>query len=321
MNDCNTRVAYTKEELSKTQTADAVPEQNPAYTMAYDLDSELTQAFEAKTETEYEEESYDEAEYVEAAVDESITYHENNRAKKLRKKKNYLMRLGIVIVAIGVIVAFTFSDVFLVKKIEADGNYYYSDEEIMNMAGAQLGVNLLWDVDLSELEEELTGNPYFAEISVKKKFPNTLHFDVKERKQVAAIVYGDKYIVIDINGTVLRKSNIDPKITLLTGLTISKLSVGEAVEAEEESTLETTLAMLDTMEDGDIFFKKIDVSRVIIKAYIYDTLIVKGTPKQMTKAIESGDLQKVVNNLLKNDTTRGTINLGNHNYMSFSPEF
>ena len=85
--------------------------------------------------------------------------------------------------------------------------------------------------------------------------------------------------------------------------------------------METTLAMLDTMEDGDIFFKKIDVSRVIIKAYIYDTLIVKGTPKQMTKAIESGDLQKVVNNLLKNDTTRGTINLGNHNYMSFSPEF
>lgn len=92
-------------------------------------------------------------------------------------------------------------------------------------------------------------------------------------------------------------------------------------EVEEDVILETTLNMLDTMENGDIFFKKIDVSRVIIKAYIYDTLIVKGTPKQMTKAIESGDLQKVVNNLLKNDTTRGTISLGNQNYMSFSPEF
>ena len=97
--------------------------------------------------------------------------------------------------------------------------------------------------------------------------------------------------------------------------------MGEAIGAEETSTLETTLKMLSTMKEGDIYFKKIDVSRVVIKAYIYDTLIVKGTPKQMMKAIDSGNLQKVVNNLFNNDTTRGTINLGDHNYMSFSPGF
>lgn len=244
-----------------------------------------------------------------------------DRPKKVRKKKNYLLRFLTVIAVIACLIGFSFSDFFMVKKVVAEGNYYYSDEEIMNMAGAQLGVNLLWDVDPSDLEGNLAGNPYFVEVDVKRKLPNTLFFDVNERKQVAAIVYGEKYVVIDKEGTILRKSSIDPKVTLLTGLTISKLSVGESVEAEESATLETTLSMLHTMEDGDIFFKKIDVSKVVIKAYIYDTLIVKGTPKQMTKAIKNGDLQKVVNNLLKHDTVRGTINLGNHNYMSFSPEF
>ena len=130
---------------------------------------------------------------------------------------------------------------------------------------------------------------------------------------------GDKYVVIDKEGTVLRKSEVDPKVTLLTGLTISKLNVGETVGAEETSTLETTLKMLSSMKEGDIYFKKIDVSRVVIKAYIYDTLIVKGTPKQMMKAIDSGKLQIVVNDLFKKDITRGTINLGDHKYLSFSP--
>ncbi len=65
---------------------------------------------------------------------------------------------------------------------------------------------------------------------------------------------GDKYVVIDKEGTVLRKSEVDPKVTLLTGLTISKLNVGETVGAEETSTLETTLKMLSSMKEGDIYF-------------------------------------------------------------------
>lgn len=251
----------------------------------------------------------------------SNEFNHIDRPKKVRKKKNYLLRFCIFLAVVAGLFAFSFSDFFLVKKVEAEGNSYYSDKEIMNMAGAQLGVNLLWDTDVSEMKENLTGDPYFVDIKVKRKLPNTLHFEVDERVQIAAIVYGENYIVIDKDGTVLRKSDVNPKVTLLTGLTISKLTVGEKVEAEETSTLETTLEMLSTMRDGDIFFKKIDVSKVVIKAYIYDTLIVKGTPKQMIKAIEGGDLQKVVNNLLKHDTTRGTIKLGNHNYMSFSPEF
>ena len=90
---------------------------------------------------------------------------------------------------------------------------------------------------------------------------------------------------------------------------------------EEKNTLNATLNMLSVMQEGDMYFKKVDVSRVIVKAYIYDTLVVKGTTKQMIKNIQSGELQKVVNSFIKNNMKRGTLNLGDNGYMSFSPTF
>ena len=80
------------------------------------------------------------------------------------------------------------------------------------------------------------------------------------------------------------------------------------------------LRMLASMREGDIFFKQIDVSDVLIHAYIYDSLIVKGTPGEMMKSIDGGELQKVVNRLFEEGISRGTIKMGGEDYMSFTPE-
>lgn len=243
------------------------------------------------------------------------------RERKIRKKKNYPLRLLIGAGVIVLLLLAVSSSVFSIKTIEVEGNHYYSDDQVINMATAKTGVNIFWHAGKDNIKDNLLENPYFEAVKVSRKLPGTLVIEVEERQQMAAFTYGDKYVIVDAEGTVLRKSSVDPKLTILKGLTISKMNIGEKIGAEEEATLAQALKMLDAMKDGDIFFKKIDVSKVVIKAYIYDTLVVKGTPKQMMKAMERGDLQKVVNNLFKNKTKRGTINLGNHNYMSFSPDF
>lgn len=252
---------------------------------------------------------------------DAVAFNQIKRDRKVRKKKHYLRRFLIFLGAAAAVCIFLSSSVFSVKSIRVEGNQYYDDEEIINMAGAKTGVNLFWEADASGIRDRLTDDPYFVEVEVHRKLPGTLVIQVDERVQIAAITYGESYIVIDEEGVVLRKTTVDPKLTLLTGLTVSKLKVGEAVEAEEAATLDSTLQMLTSMKDGDFFFKKIDVSQVVIRAYIYDTLVVKGTPKQMMKAIDSGNLQKVVNKLIKSDIRRGTINLGDHNYVPFSPDF
>ena len=252
-------------------------------------------------------------------MSEDIEFKEINREKKVRKKKHYLLRFLIVVGVIAALIAFLLSPVFNVKKITVTGNYYYTDDEVINIAAATKGVNIFIHSGRSAIKERLEKDPYFSDVKVSMGLPSTLKIRVTERRQVAAIVYGNQYVVIDVNGTVLRKTSVDPKVTLLRGLTLSRIETGSKVKAVEKETLKSTLEMIASMKKGDFYFKKINVSNVFIRAYIYDNLVVKGTPKQMKKAIDSGDLQKVVNKLFKSGIKRGTISLGNSNYISFSP--
>lgn len=252
---------------------------------------------------------------------EEIEYKEIPREKKVRKKKHYLAKFLIVVGVIAAIIAILLSPLFNIEKIKVNGNSYYSDEEVINIANATKGHNIFINSGASSIKERLGEDPYFSDVNVDIKLPSTLVINVTERKQVAAFIYGNQYVVIDVDGRVLRKTDVDPKVTLLKGLTLSKIKVGEKIKAEQKETLKNTLTMISTMKKGNLYFKRIDVSRVIIKAYIYDMLLVKGTPKQMKKAIDSGDLQKVVSKLFDSGYKRGTISLGDHNYISFSPGY
>jgi len=242
------------------------------------------------------------------------------KQRKKERKKRAFTRVLVFLFLVLALLLFLRSKYFEIKDIKVEGMSYYSGSEIVSMSGATPGRNLIFDPGKKEIEEALAGNPYFKSVEVKRKLPSTLIIEVEERAQIAAVIFGDGYIVIDDEGVVLRRAEVDPRLTLLTGLTVSKMNVGEALEAEESETLSMTLRMLTTMRDGDMYFKKIDVSKVVIKAYIYDNLIVKGTPSEMTEAIESGKLQAVVANLFKDGISRGTITMGGDGYTSFSPE-
>ena len=252
---------------------------------------------------------------------EGIEFKEVSRERKVRKKKHYLLRFLVFVLVVAGILTFISSDFFALKSVKVTGGSFYNEEQIINLSQVKKNENIFWGESVRNIPETLMKNPYFREVKVSRSLPDKIVIKVDERKQFAAVAYGEEFVVIDAEGIVLRVSEENPKLTTLNGLTISRMTKGEKLEAEEKSALELTLQMLQTMDSGDIFFKKIDFSKVIIKAYINDNFIVKGTPKQIIASIEKGELQKVVNNLIKQDTTRGTISMGDHNYMSFSPNF
>lgn len=251
---------------------------------------------------------------------EDIEFKEVDRVRKKRKKKHYFLRFLIFVAACVGIYLFLTSSYFDVKRVTVTGSTYYTEDEVIALSGWKKGGNIFFGSGIGEMEDNLLKDPYFKEVHIGRSLPDTLEIEITERTQTAAFVYGDRYVVIDDEGIVLRKSEVMPELTLLTGLTISRMDPGKAVEAEEAENLKTTLEMLRAMENGDIFFKQIDVSKVTIRAHIYDYLIVSGTPKEIMKSIESGDLQKVVSKLFDEGITRGTISAGGEGYMSFSPE-
>lgn len=246
-------------------------------------------------------------------------FREVPRKKKTHRKHYYLLKILIVIALLLGAALFLLSPVFNIEKIEVQGNHYYSDSEVINIATAQKGVSLFWMKGRSQMRKKLLQNPYFTEVKFRCRLPSTLIIRVKERQQVAAIKYGDQYIVIDGTGRVLRKTDVNPDITILKGLTLSRITVGERVKAEEGGTLQYMLDMIKETQKGDFYFREIDMSGVIVKAYITKTLLVKCSASQLKKAVADGNLQKVVNKLFKSKIYRGTISIGKANYMYFSP--
>ena len=253
----------------------------------------------------------------------SAKYSEMNmevgRPKK-RKKSRFWRNFLIFLVLCAGVFLFLKSDYFTIKNIEVQGNTYYTKSEVKSLADAKTGNNIIFNAEINKMTENLERNPFFKNISIKRKLPSSIVIEVEERPQVAAIAFGDNYIVLDDEGVVLRKTNVDPKVTILTGLTISKMDIGESIEAEEKESLSTTLRMLKVMQDGNLYFKRIDVSKAIIKAYIYDTLIVKGTAGEVISRIESGEIQKTVSRMFSDNITRGTIKMGPPGEIIFTPD-
>ena len=238
--------------------------------------------------------------------------------KKKRRKKNYILRL-LIIVTIGAgLYSFLTSSFFDVQKIIVENNLYYTREQIINKGEARTGQNI-FGVRTTVIRDLLLADPYIRNVKVARDLPDTIVITLDERSESAAVPYADTFIIIDNDGLVLRKTEIEPKLTLLIGLTIMTMEEGRPLEVEEAGVLTGTLKMLETMERTETVFKMIDISRVIVRAHIFDRLICEGTPENIMESMENGNLKIFLHNLYTDGIERGIIYIGSDNYFSFNP--
>ena len=242
------------------------------------------------------------------------------REKKRRKNRISPLRkiIGIIGIIAGILLIASTS-YFNVKNYEITGNSYYSKEEIMVMGDCKSGQNIFWGTDLKDIKTRLEKDSYMEGVKVKRVLPNTIAIELDERRQVAAVVYGQHYVVIDSDGIVLRNTEVDPKVTHVHGLTISKIEVGQPIEVEETVKLRQTLEMLTMMESKDMYFVKIEMTKSGVDAYVLDHLVCKGTPQNIMESMKTQNLQKVVTGLFNLKIERGTINISGGDYISFNP--
>ncbi|HWQ77730.1 MAG TPA: FtsQ-type POTRA domain-containing protein, partial [Anaerovoracaceae bacterium] len=203
-----------------------------------------------------------------------------------------------------------------IQKITVQNNKYYTSEQLISLAGAKTGENL-FKASLSEMKENLLADPYVKNVKLKKKLPAEVQIIVEERPEYAAVPYGNSYIIIDGEGMVLRKTDTEPTLPLLLGMTIQNMEPGTPLKVEENAALTDTLKLLSEVEKHEIFFKKIDISNIMVKAYIYDQLVCEGTPEDIMNNMDS--LREVLYDLYTKGIERGVIKMGSDKYFSFSP--
>lgn len=240
--------------------------------------------------------------------------------RKKRRKVSLLAKLLITIACATGLYFFASSSFFDVTEFEVTGNSYYAQDEILIMGGCKTGDNIFWGTGLKEIKSRLEKDAYMEEVKVKRILPDKVRIELTERKQTAAVMYDNNFAIIDGDSVVLRKSSVEPKIPLIQGLTISKLEVGQTIEIEEKVRFRQVMEIIALMEKYDMYFKKIAISESDVKAYVFDNLICQGSPGDIMKSMETGNLQKVIRELLDEQIERGTIKISGDEYISFSPE-
>lgn len=128
---------------------------------------------------------------------------------------------------------------FDIKKIEIINNKNISKEEITKLSGIFKGDNIFY-IDMDRIKKGILTNPYILDIEVKKKLPNTIIINIKERE---AIFYGEKngkFVVIDKNGVVLenRKDIKNMNLVKLQGLDVEKSEVGKPIVNGDDRKLQ-----------------------------------------------------------------------------------
>ena len=250
---------------------------------------------------------------------------EARRRYEQRKKNLFRTRFYVLLSVVFLSIAWFIisnSGLFTIDAIEVKGNSHYTAEEIINIGHATSGRNIIYKANIKETREFLEQNPYIKRAEVRRRLPSTLVINVTERTERMAFKYDDDYLVMDEEGILLKKTRNVPKTTIIQGVVVSKIKLGEKIGAEDSKKLDRALELIGTMIKADMYFVKADISNVkTVKAYIYDTLVVKTDYDTLIANLENGRLHLVVEKLFGDNIERGTISFLDDGSASFSPEF
>lgn len=105
-----------------------------------------------------------------------------------------------------------------IKDIKVSGNARVSRAEVLEMAGVNIGDNLL-KINAAEIKKNLRLNTWVSKVNVARNFPDKLNIAVKERNPIAFISLDALYFV-DETGTIFKRASIEDDIDLpvITGL-------------------------------------------------------------------------------------------------------
>jgi len=175
-------------------------------------------------------------------------------------------------VGVGLTYFLIFSTVFQIKTIEISGTQKSSHEEIKNIIAEGINKNIFL-ADLKNVSERISQKyPQILEIIIKKKFPNRLLVEIKERKQVVAfcqkridsffIIFGQRdnkeCFFVDSQGVIFEKAIDLPSDILIIKKNelISYLDLGRKII--EKNLLDKVLKIKSEFEN------KIEISEVLL---------------------------------------------------------
>lgn len=236
--------------------------------------------------------------------------------KKKRRKKYYILKFCIFILACIGVYFFLHSGIFNIDVIKVTGNVHFKVEEVEKITGVKRDVNM-FEIRTGEMEDKLLDEAYVQEVKISRDLPKTIKIDINERTPLTAIKQSSEYVILDEEGIVLETVAKPPKLTLLMGFHVKKAEEKGTLKVKEPKSMEKVLAVLKSMDQSNMKFKQAQISGSIVKICVKSKLWCTGNYNNIIENIDNGHLKSVLDDLKKKGKNKGMIYIGDNQYISF----
>lgn len=186
-------------------------------------------------------------------------------AKKKRSSTATIILLVIAAVAVAGIGYFVYAH-FQVRHVVAEGNAMYTGPYIAALANVPQGMHM-FEVDRQAIAARIeNAEPYLRVTAIERRYPDTVAITVEERRPMALLPYGNQYLLVDAEATVL-ETVADPEsleTPVVEGISVSGAQIGASVATEDEFKIAVMQEILQELKTRGLFdlIVSVDLSNI-----------------------------------------------------------
>lgn len=175
---------------------------------------------------------------------------------------------------------FMMSPLFNLTEIQVSNNEKISTDTIISLSNLTIGENI-YKTSINKIKNNIKQNAYIESVEVKRKLPNKIIVNVKERKATYNLEYANSFIYINNQGYILDILENKLEAPIIDGYTTSgeNIIVGNRLNAEDLEKLGTVLKIMESASVNDIGNL---VTRINISDKQNYTIVLEGEKKKFT---------------------------------------
>ena len=177
------------------------------------------------------------------------------RERRYRRRKRNILFLPVAFLLVCLALVLGLSVFFKVSVIEVEGNFLYTDEEVIEASGIQTGDNLLFVNRFSVDGRIISRLPYVDKVlSVERSLPNRVTITIQESTAMAVLAIDGTNWLLDQNCKVLGEAERPEDYIEVRGVTARSPVEGATVtgELEEGQKLQLLTQLLTEIRDRNM---------------------------------------------------------------------
>lgn len=188
-------------------------------------------------------------------------------SQKQIKRRKYTLKIvkwtSLIVCVFGIILYILMSPLFAVKKISVTTDGNLTKQEIISLAAINLNENT-FKFTKQQIVNNIKENAYVDEVAIKRKLPDEVQIEVKERFPTLMITYGNAYVYLNNQGYMLEISKEYHTLPILKGIQTKEeqIEVGKRLCNEDLEKLSTVLKIMELAKNVEIadLISAIDIS-------------------------------------------------------------